>query len=98
MKCTDDSEDVDYLESLDACPFVGIVDDFRSEKNQIRDPDKRRQYTPGGHTVNVLLNWIPQIDALDDEVNSSSTAVGWSRVPSKLVKYGNNLLNYCPTM
>mmetsp|Transcript_7043 Transcript_7043/g.9658 ORF Transcript_7043/g.9658 Transcript_7043/m.9658 type:complete len:364 (-) Transcript_7043:122-1213(-) len=91
MKCTDDSEDVDYLESLDACPFVGIVDDFRSEKKQIRDPDKRRQYTPGGHTVNVLLNWIPQIDSLDDDVNSS----GLSR---KLAKYGDGLLGYCSTM
>jgi len=67
MVCSDNDRDVAYLNSLDHCPWVGVVDDYNSEKKEIKDPDMRMQYSPGAHVANVLLNWVPEIDALDDD-------------------------------
>ena len=63
-------------------PWVGIVDDYATEKAEIRDEDMRRQYSPSAHIVNILLNWVPEIDRLDDSYSIAQLA--WSRISSCL--------------
>eukprot|EP00472_Partenskyella_glossopodia_P013373 CAMPEP_0197541210 /NCGR_PEP_ID=MMETSP1318-20131121/67033_1 /TAXON_ID=552666 /ORGANISM="Partenskyella glossopodia, Strain RCC365" /LENGTH=197 /DNA_ID=CAMNT_0043100359 /DNA_START=322 /DNA_END=915 /DNA_ORIENTATION=- len=67
MICTDNDKDVEYLDSLDRAPWVGVVDDYETERRQIRDPDRRAQYNRGAHIVNIVLNWVPAIDKMDDD-------------------------------
>jgi len=66
MICTDNDSDVDYLDGLDRAPWVGVVDDYRTEKEQIKDRDRRRQYSPGAHVCNILMNWVPELDRMDE--------------------------------
>lgn len=71
MICSDQDSDVEYLNEMDDLPDVGVVDDYNNEKKQIQNKEKKNQYTTGAHIFNIILNWVPEIDRIDETASNT---------------------------
>ena len=71
MICSDQDSDVEYLNEMDDLPDVGVVDDYNNEKKQILNREKKKQYTNGAHIFNIILNWVPEIDRIDETASNT---------------------------
>lgn len=69
VSCTDEDDTMSYLNNWDrALPRLDVVDDYRSEKNEIlRVQGKHFRFTFGDYVVKSLLGSIdPSLDDLDE--------------------------------
>lgn len=75
VACTDDDGAISYLNRLDSkVPRVDVVDDYRSERNEIikAKRDKSYSFTFGDYVAKILLGSVdPTIDALDESKGCS---------------------------
>lgn len=100
MICTDDNSEVEFLNGMDDLPDVGVVDDYASEKKQIKNKIKQKQYSPGAHIYNILLNWVPEIDRIDETPSvtpiASSSPVQSKRIFPKTPKTNTHVRKFRP--
>ena len=66
MACSDDDNDIDYLNELDIkVKHIDVLDDYRSEKKQILSIDSSQKYTFGDHVARLFLGAI-KYDKIDE--------------------------------
>ena len=70
MACSDQENDVGYLNKLDRkIPNIDTLDDYNSELLEVRKAQgKKFKYSFGDHVVRLLLGPIcPELDKLDEK-------------------------------
>ncbi len=69
LVCTDNDQDVDYLNKIDAeCPYVDVTDDYFSERNEVLKARKVKMFTYNDYIAKACIGAASkEIDEADEK-------------------------------
>ena len=86
--CSDNDMDVDYLNSFDNLPSIDIIDDYRTEKKQVRKVQgKHFSYSRGDHEIRKICGSVfRELDAIDERPCNDFPEPGPTDLPEDIGK------------